>query len=164
MFWLILCMWAAHGYRIDTCPAQLNQTKIKLHHEYQGVLPSDSKLKLRFVSKSNVPFELTLYTTDGQRLFYKGTDLSMSGAFTYVQIKNTSDNFNPILLEMWTIETDYVRYAIGLFSLVAIGVLIVFKRDHYVSQAVLIILLLVEIWNTSDYEKISEKVIKKYLF
>lgn len=162
ILWYML--WAVSAYRIDYCPANLNQTKIHLQDKYEDTIQSDQKFKLHFVSKTNIPFELRLYTTDGVQLCYKGTDVSSTGHFTYYEIKNTGDQFNKILLEMRPIEKSSVRLLIGLFALVSIGILIIFKRDHYVSQAVLIILLMIEIWNTSDYERISEKVIKKYLF
>jgi len=161
---LLLLLNLVWAYQSNVCPATLNVTKLDLIDSHRGLIPLNQKIKIRMVSKTSDAFELRLYGSDGHALLFKGSDLSATGIFTYYEVKNIEATHNKILVEIWLIKKDYLKIGIGLFALVTIVILIVFKRDHYVSQAALIVLLLFEAINTTEYEKISDKVIKKYLF
>lgn len=140
-----------------------NTTKIKLQSEsIQGLIDIDGKIKIVF--KSDKPFELTLYTSTGVPLVYKGVYSSYVGYPTYYQINSIDGIKTKVIMEIYTIERNIFKVVTTIISVLSMSVLILYKRDHIVSQVALIILLVVELYQSSDFDRISDRIIHKILF
>lgn len=137
-----------------------NRTKLRIITDsIEGVIDASSKVKLVFYAQK--PFNLLLYTTNGARLYFKGTNISYIGNPTYYVINSVP---NKIMFEMYAIGTDWLKVVWIFLVVCAMFVLIFYKRDHKISQLCLFILLLVEIYKTSEYDKIADRIIHKILF
>ena len=152
---------------IQLCSSYLlcNGTKIRLGTESIGGLIVDAgeKLKVEFTSKK--PFHLTLYTHNGIPLQYRNTHVSYTGKPTYYQISNL-DNECPIkvLFKIYRIEPNWLIIIFQLLTICAIIALVHYRRDHRISQMLLFSLLAIKIYESSDYDKIAERIFHKILF
>ena len=150
-------------FLIATVTAFQNQTKFKLQNEpISGVIDVQSKVKIVLTSKK--PFEMILYTTTGVPLYFKGTRVSYTGIPTFYQINNIAGESNKITFDIYEIETDWVKIFTILISIITIFTLILYKREHRISQFCLMILLAIQIFRNSDYDKMADLIIHKVLF
>lgn len=154
-----------------------NRTKLRIITEsIEGVIDASSKVKLVF--HAHTPFHLILYTTSGVPLHFKGTNISYIGNPTYYVINSVPSDQrseaslksldfkvpNKIMFEIYAIGTDWLKVVWIFLVVCAMFVLIFYKRDHKISQLCLFILLLVEVYKTSEYDKIADRIIHKILF
>jgi hypothetical protein len=142
-----------------------NRTKFNIVDEpITGIINSKSRVKIVFISKNNVPFELILYTETGIPLHFRGTKMSYTGFPTYYQINNISDQNNKIILEIYEIGTDWTKMSYIIITICSIFILICYKREHTISRICLFILLSFEIYKATDYDKVADRIIHKILF
>lgn len=146
--------------------AQLEKSSsaiVKVKHEpIQDIINVTNKVKITFMG--NKPFELMLYTTTGVPLHYKGIKVSYIGFPLYYHINNIGVGTNKVSMTIQEVEWDLFKYIITVISICSIIILITFKREHKSSQFALVILLSIEIYRTSDYDRISDRIIHKILF
>lgn len=140
-------------------------TKIKLNTDspYNGILNHSSHHK--YVFQSETPFSLVIYPTDGKPLYYKSTYVSFVGYASYYEIKGLDENIKTkVIFEIFDIEPDWIVIITHILSIIAIGILILFKRESKVAKIILLIILILEIYNATDYNKISKRIVHKILF
>ena len=138
-----------------------NRTKLRVSDSIEGIINTPHKVKLVFYAKD--PFHLTLYTTSGVPLYFKGLNVSYTGNPTYYVLKSDVLN-NKIIFDMYTVGTDWLKIITTSLAVSAMFILIVYKRDHKISQLCLFVLLSIEIYKTSEYDKIADRIIHKILF
>ncbi len=141
----------------------LNTTMIKTKDELiQGSINIHSKSKVVFSSRKS--FELTLYTDKGDILRYKGYDVAYVGHPTWYEIKSVYPGTLKVNMDIYAIETDINKILVSIIAVVSMSILILYKRDHVLSQVALLILLSIELYKTSDYTRIADRIIHKILF
>lgn len=137
-----------------------NRTKLRITLDpIEGLINTSHKVKLVFYAQK--PFHLVLYTTNGIPLHFKGVNVSYTGNPTYYVINSVP---NKIIFEMYTIGTDWIKVISIFLAVCAMFILIMYKREHKISQLCLFILLLIEVYKTSEYDKIADRIIHKILF
>jgi hypothetical protein len=141
-----------------------NRTKLLIMLDpIEGIINTPHKVKLLF--HAHKPFHLILYTTNGIPLHFKGIFVSYIGNPTYYVIKSLDFKVpNKIIFEMYTIGTDWIKVISIFLAVCAMFILIMYKREHKISQLCLFILLLIEVYKTSEYDKIADRIIHKILF
>jgi len=154
-YYIFFLIAIAHSYP--------NQTKFKLQSDPVGG-SIDFPTKIKIVLSGKSPFETILYTTTGIPLRFKGTKVSYTGNPTFYVIKNIDSEPNKITLDIYEIDTDWTKICTIGLAIGTIFVLVLYKREHWMSQICLIILLTIEIFKTSDYDRIADRIIHKILF
>lgn len=143
------------------CTSLQHRTKLRVSTDpIEGVINISHKVKCIFYAQQ--PFHLVLYTTSGTPLHFKGLNVSYTGNPTYYVLQ--SEPKNKIIFEMYTIGTDWIKLISTFLAVSAMFILIVYKRDHKISQLCLFVLLSIEIYRTSEYDKIADRIIHKILF
>jgi hypothetical protein len=141
-----------------------NKTKLKLHDKkIMGIINAKDKVKI--ILTGTHPFETKLYTTSGIPLYFKGRRVSYTGHPTFYEIQNIDiDIPNKITLEIYEIETDWAKICTTILSICTIFILVIYKRDHVISQICLVTLLIIEMIRGSDYSKVADRIFHKILF
>lgn len=120
--------------------------------------------RIKIVFTSDAPIELILYTTTGIPLHFKGKKISYTGHPTYYQINSINDNIFKVSFDIYEIDTDWIKIFTASMTIITFFILIFYKRDHIISQLCLMILLSIEIFKSTDYDKIADRIFHKILF
>jgi hypothetical protein len=83
---------------------------------------------------------------------------------TWYEIESLTSNKVRVYMDIYPVEVDMWKLLVSAISVIAVILTITLKREHTLSKVALIILLSISIYSTHDYEKISERVIRKILF
>lgn len=142
--------------------ASCNRIKLKITGSTEDVINVSTKVKIVFTSKN--PFELILYTATGTPLQFKGLKASYVGIPTYYQINNLNNTSVKITMDVYEMDTDWIKISTLVTAIVTLFILIMYKRDYQLSQIFLIILMTIRLVQTQDYEKTAERIIHKILF
>jgi len=140
-------------------------TKIKIYTDSPKSSVLNHTSKYKYVFQSEEPFSLVIYPTDGKPLYYKSIYVSYVGHASYYEITSLDENIKTkVIFEIFDIEPDWIVIITHILLIVAIGILILFKREAKVAKIILLIILILEIYNASDYSKISKRIVHKILF
>lgn len=145
------------------CHVLYNQTKFHANKfPIMGLIEVEQyPVKVVFSAKS--AFELTLYTTIGQKLYFKAKTIQYIGNPTYYTV-NSIEQSNKITFSIYQIENDWFKISSIMMTIMVFFVVMFYKREHIYSQICLFVLLSVEILRTSDYSKIADRIFHRILF
>lgn len=160
---ILIILFSLIGLSIGDNSFIKNKTKL-IERKYTSSVSFKNKIIIRFYSENLVPFSLIIYTLDGIPLIFKGKDITYVGKITYFEIKNLGNIPNNLIITFHHQKINLFDILLIITSLCSICILIFYKRDHRTTQIFLFILLIVKIYNTSDYKKVSDNIIHKILF
>jgi hypothetical protein len=129
----------------------------------EDMIPRTDK-DIKIVFNGTIPFHLKLYTESGNVLYFKSNYVTYKGRPTYYEIANLYAGPNKIVLEIYSIQPNYIKILLQIISIVAFGVLIFYKRDSSIAQIVLALAFSLEMITSSSYDTISQRIFRKILF
>ena len=141
-----------------------NKTIIKLDDSYSSNIEHKKNIEIKFKSEQNMPFMLTIYTSDGKPLIFKGSSFKYTGKITYYELENLGIKPNHIVMTTSSPEIDFTKVISSFLAVCSLLVITFFKRDSKISQLFLVILICIELYRASDYTKIGDRIVHKTLF
>lgn len=147
----------------------LNKTNIVIYanDKYYDSINGKNKIEINFKSKVFVPFGVTIYTTVGKTLKYKGTSVNYKGELSFFEIINFLPNENHIRIKINHIEDEQRNYIVDIFTFIGLLTIIsitLFKKDSKISSVLLCILIILRLYIDFDYPNMGFIIFKKILF
>lgn len=140
-----------------------NTTKLRLEDSVlTGTFPSLEKCKVVFSSK-NI-FTLTLYTSKGEKLYYKSSNVTYIGNPTFYKLKSLGIYPTKVMLDVYTIERDVNKTCFMYLVYLSAYLSLVYKRDSSITRTLYFVLVTYQLLNTSDHQLITTRIIQKYIF
>jgi hypothetical protein len=122
-------------------------------------------INITIISTNDEPFIAKIYKSNGFPLKYKTNIIKYIGKIDYIEIENSSDKENNIVLQMS--KMDKVR-KLSVSSIIAILIVIIVKIVYEKKSAsvkvLLFIFLIVQLYELPQNIEVSERVFKKLLF
>ncbi len=142
----------------------INNLTLQPDQKYESLIPARRAINITIRSIDNIPFVAKIYKSNGAPLKYKTNIIKCQGKIDYIEIENSGDKENNIVLQMNDIDKVRNFSASSLMAILTTTVVIIYEKKSVPTKVMLFLFLIVQLYELPYNVEISERVFKKLLF
>ncbi len=144
--------------------AVVNNLTLSPDQKYESLIPIRRAINITIRSIDGIPFVARIYKSNGSPLKYKTNIIKYQGKIDYIEIENSGDKKNNIVLQMNKIDKVRNFSASSIMAIITTIVVIIYEKKSIPTKVMLFLFLIVQLYELPYNIEISERVFKKLLF